>query len=334
MQEFFFFSSFILLWCAHPLLVEPHQLFHAGNYREAYLHYSSKQEDPESLFYAAVSLKKMGQTEESFQLLKEIGERFPESPFGEEALFFTLLEKRESQVQLPKSSRYRAYFVMVDGEKWLDQENYEEAASLFRQAIDLLKDVGKGYFLELKQRAFLDLAKVELALGRGDPIHFDYGLSLLRQSEREDPALFNAERDYLFAALYAKKHVPHALKWIDKALKRTLDPYPFFLLKLKGELTRSIPLLEKAEMAYLPLIPEEELLDLWVTKAKILQEEGDLSSALNLLGTIINSPVASVKRLEAMVLRQKIFTLMGRIDLASRQGTSVQEYGKLDFLSQ
>ena len=328
--------------------MSPHSLFYSHKFEEAYRLYIDSKEDPESLFYAALCLEKLNKHDEANLIRKQIFEQFPNSPFAEESLFFYLLETKSTDFHLLEGSQYLSYFLFLEGEKAFKSEDFITSKNKFIKACALLERPKNSYFFELKHRTFLNLAKIEYALSQKEEkgVHIEYGLAYLRQSMREETAPeIAAERDFLFAVLYSEKNEAQALKWIDKCLKKydavAKDPFLFKLLKLKGELLQSIEILELGEKAFSPqFLQEEDLLEVWLLKARIYFKNKDSSSALNQLGTIINSPVVSIKRLEAMVLRQEVFKSMGRIDLASRHARVLQtlrkelEYGKLDLKPQ
>lgn len=321
----FIFALFLLpktIFC-EPLHTA-HQLFHHEQFEEAADLYLQRSDDPESLFYASVCFEKLRKKERARQIREEIAQKFSFSPFAEEAIFFNLLGTAYPNLEPLKGSQYLAYFLILEG----GVEN-------LKKSLSLLEKPKSSYFLELKHRAFLDLAKLEYEQ-RENPIHLEYGLAYLRQSLREESlSSIEQERDYLFALFYSENNKRQALKWMDKSIKKyekdqiVKNPYLFKLFKLKGKLLESIPILELAENAFLPnQTNEEELLDLWLLKAQLYVKENLEDSALNQLAAIINSPVASIKRLEAMVLRQEVFTRMGRVDLASRHSTTLNTLRK------
>ena len=310
------------LFCADPKAAHP--LFYNGQFDEAASLYLQCTEDPESLFYASVCFEKLGNKERAHHIREEIYRNFSFSPFAEEALFFNLLESIDRNLDLLKESPYLAYFLILKG-------GHEH----LNRALSLLDKPKSPYFLELKHRALLDLAKLEYEQNE-DPIHIEYGLALLRQSTREEsPPQIEQERDYLFAQFFAKNSKKQALKWIDKSIKKyekeniVKNPYLFKLFKLKGRLLESLEPLELAENAFLPnQLPDEELLDLWLLKTHYFLRHRLEDLALNQLAAIINSPVASIKRIEAMALRQEVFTTMGRLDLASRHSATLNTLRK------
>ena len=301
-----------------------HQLFYQDHFDQAAEIYLQRSEDPESLFYASVCFEKMGQKEKAFALRETLFQKFPTSSFGEESLFFNLLEEKNPNLSRLEGRPYLAYFLLSRGGK----EN-------LLKCLTLLEKPTHPYFLELKHRAYLELASLEWE-ERHDPLHLEYGLAFLRQSTREaSPPSIEQERDYLFALFYSETSQKQAIKWIDRSIKKyenekiVKNPYLFKLLKLKGQLLGSMKVLNLAEGAFLPnQTSEEELLDLWLTKAYLFFRNHEEDAALNQLAAIINSPVASIKRVEAMVLRQEVFTRMGRTDLAARHSTTVNQLRK------
>lgn len=305
---FFIFSLVSKAFFCETL--HPNQLYHLGKFEEAAFQYLRSSDDPESLFYASVCFEKLGQKDEARKIRETIVQQFPRSAFAEEALFFNLLEETHPDLKKLEESPYQAYFLIQQGDK-----------SSLLKCLSLLEKPKNSYFLELKHHTFFALARLEP--------HVEYGLAYLRQSMREEtPPAIEQERDFLFALFYSKTNKKQAVKYIDKSIKKydniVKNPYLFKLLKLKGQLLDSIEVLNRAEGAFLPnQTEEEELLDLWLSKAQIFFQEGQEDSALNQLAAIINSPVASIKRVEAMVLRQEVFTKMGRPDLASRHLATV-----------
>lgn len=70
-------------------------------------------------------------------------------------------------------------------------------------------------------------------------------------------------------------------------------------------------------------IDPAQKLDLWILQSLCLRQLGKLHEAHLALSKVINSPVASSKRLQAMCLRASIYEEEGRSNLALRQWQSV-----------
>jgi hypothetical protein len=259
------------------------------------------------------------------------------------------------KTKFPKSE-YLAYFWTLKVEELLKDELYKEAKTISENIILQLSNSNVPYFIELKHKALLSAAKSEYGLSlqsEDKGLHIEYGIADLRRSLREESSsLIEQERDYLFALFYLEKDEKRGLKWINRTLDKFASenieksPFLFKLLKLKSDYAwkkNDLPLtalcIEQALCAYIPkYVADDDYLDLMLLKAKVALLGQDQDAALNHLAAIINSPVVSIKRLEALYFRQEIFSIMGRPDLAARHLEPMQHlrlqwektYGKLD----
>lgn len=267
---------------------------------------------------------------EPFKHLKKMKDKFPNAPSTAVSHYIIGLRylKDEAEDRLIKKQTYKESI-----------DSFFEAECLAEKLTSSQNDP----FLEhLKNESKLERAKA-LLLAASDSkegkkaLYLDYAEALLLSFDSEpavlnDPIFFFTTEKHLVETYLLKKDENKALERIDLAIKKVqtlpgnLESYFFLLLFEKGKIYRDLKDFPNALNCYLlaekkglGAVDSETKLALFLEISHSFKETKDPHLAMEYLSKVVNAPVISPKRIEAMFLRAELYLLIGKKEQAVKQ---------------